>query len=574
MSIEKLMLEIVELASVTSMGNLARLSFTLNGRINEQDALQGMNAFERVLYDGLAFDGTPEEGSDSGVEVVLAFRPHGRAFFLESKFAGDNEGHLRIVRRVEVSRKLHGAAQEAAKAEYAALESRRTEIQAYLDEHGVQSIVNVLKESAEHMAPLLFYVGAQCFSNFYQIGHSDYSAERAVSAALTEVSECGPFAGIEALTLTYCMALLRSSGTFTRLEEMNSSQLQVPAVARHFSSLARRYQMLCELSDADLLSFDRSTLQQQALTLAVWREQALNYGRFVRDINGLSLNKKERFIRHWSLDAATRKLSERAQSIALIEDALHGSEAVERVISAENIGEWLRHGEPDGVGRGFAFAIEHVIDAVVRKAVEVTRSDVGMTRGTRSFSRLIKLLDAGDTVEACNLTQADYFCHPVPGAELESTLPPRGLLTLLNAVSSRMRYNTWHYAPSYFDIAAIPAERGWFNAPRMADLAQWSDQHHTGHVHASVRYSIRSPQPVRVGSRVLPGLVDLRLMRQTGESYSMVELGTAIAYTEALGLIYQALMDHVLAGNSPDFAFDFGDKRSIEKIYLNATSVA
>jgi hypothetical protein len=571
---ELIVFELVQLAQSGMDGNLARRCLTLNSRISDTDAVLGMSAFERILYEGLETDGRPEDWAEPGVEVVLAFRPHGRAFFLESEFAASNEANLQIAQRVLVSQKLHRAALDAALAERAELESRRAEIQQYLEVQGLRSNVDALRESAEHMAPLLFYVGTQCFSNFYQIGHSDYPREHTLDSALAEVAERGALASIESLTLTYCMALLRTSGAFTRLEEMNSSQLQVLAVARHFNALARRYQAICELSDGDLQSLNESTLPQQALMLAKWREQALAYGRFVRDINGLNLCKKERFIRHWSLDAATRKLTQRAQSIALIEDALQSSEAVEDALSIDNIGMWLRPVGPRDAGRGFAFFIEHVIDAVVRKAVEVTRSDVGMTRGTRSFPRLVGLLEAGNTVEACGLTQADYFCHAVPSGALENTLPPKGLATLLNAVSSRMRYNAWHYAPSYFDIEAIPAGRGWFHAPRMADLAQWSDQHHAGHVHASVRYSIRSPQPIRVNERVLPGLVDLRLMRQTGESYSMVELGTAIAYTEALGLIYQTLMDYVLTGSGPGFMFDFGDKRWIEKFYMNATSVA
>jgi hypothetical protein len=574
MSVELIVFELVKLAQSKTDGNSIQRCFTLDGRISDADALRAMSAFERVLYDGLEADGPAENWPEAGVEVVLAFRPHGRAFLLESEFAADNEAALSIAARLTVSRRLYRAARDAAAAQNEEMESRRAEIVQYLEAQGLRAIVETLGESAEHMAPLLFYVGTQCFSNFYQIGQSGYPRECTVDRALAEVGERGALASIESLSLIYSMALLRASGAFTRLEEMNSSQLQVLTVARHFQALARRYQAICEFSDADLDSFGEHPLPQQALMLGKWREQCLNYGRFVRDINGLNLCKKERFIRHWSLDAATRKLTQRAQSIALIEDALQGSEDVGQALSIENIGAWLRPVEAGDSGQGFASFIEYAIDTVVRKAVEVTQSDVGMTRGTRSFSRLRELLAENNTGEACALTQADYFCQAVPSRALERAMPPKGLMMLLNAVSSRMRYNAWHYAPSYFDIEAIPPTRGWFHAPRMADLAEWSDQHHAGHVHAAVRYSIRSPYPICVGERVLLGLVDLRLMRQKGERYSMVELGTAIAYTEALGLIYQTLMDYIVAGRGPDFTFDFGDKRWIEKFYTNAISVA
>ena len=96
------------------------------------------------------------------------------------------------------------------------------------------------------------------------------------------------------------------------------------------------------------------------------------------------------------------------------------------------------------------------------------------------------------------------------------------------------------------------------------------DQHHAGHVHASVRYSIRSPLPICVRDSVFPGFIDLRLMRQSGDPYSREDLVTAIAYTEALQFIYQSLMNFVLKENK-NFVFAFGDKKWIEKVCLPQT---
>jgi hypothetical protein len=101
----------------------------------------------------------------------------------------------------------------------------------------------------------------------------------------------------------------------------------------------------------------------------------------------------------------------------------------------------------------------------------------------------------------------------------------------------------------------------------MADIADDSDQHHTGHVHATVRYSIRSPLPLRIGRDVRPGFIDLRLMRQSGDPYSQGDLITAIAYTEALQFLYQSLMNHVL-DYDVGFTFSFGDKSWFERVYL------
>jgi hypothetical protein len=57
-------------------------------------------------------------------------------------------------------------------------------------------------------------------------------------------------------------------------------------------------------------------------------------------------------------------------------------------------------------------------------------------------------------------------------------------------------------------------------------------------------------------------------MRQGGVKYSMTDLVTAIAYTDALTLLYQALMDSASAC-ATDFRFSFGDKQWIDTRYLS-----
>jgi hypothetical protein len=81
----------------------------------------------------------------------------------------------------------------------------------------------------------------------------------------------------------------------------------------------------------------------------------------------------------------------------------------------------------------------------------------------------------------------------------------------------------------------------------MSDISAWSDQHHRGHIAAGVRFSIRSPGPITYKDKVFPGLYDLRLMRCEGEGYSLAELKRANEHTARLGVLYQALLDHVVA---------------------------
>ncbi len=140
------------------------------------------------------------------------------------------------------------------------------------------------------------------------------------------------------------------------------------------------------------------------------------------------------------------------------------------------------------------------------------------------------------------------------------------MCNIVNAVSARMRYNSWHYTPGYFPQDQVAPERGWFFAPRMADLTVYSDYHHAGHAHARVRYCIRSPLSIRAGRDILAGFADLRLMRQSGTAYDLHEFATALACTEVLQFLYQKLMDHLL-GTDARYAFTFGDKPWFDRAY-------
>lgn len=538
---------------------------TLNGKIPLNEALRSLSAYEKTIYEGLKQENFK---SDSHVEVVLSFRPHGRALIVSNEFYDLNKDSLSIVVKFRISSHLNLSAGNAAKQELSDLESKRQEIIEYLFGKNSTDIASEISEAIKHMAPLIFYIGENCYSNFYDIGRTNYSREYEITNTLLEVSNLRKDASIEALTLTYCLKLLFISGSYTRPEEMNSGQLTLPTLKRHFQMLAFRYQEVCDISDDEMHNFLESPIYDQATLLSEYRTKASLSGQFVRDIHGISLLKKERYIRRWSTDSATHQLIHRAQSLALIEDAGNGLVTSEYFLSPHQFSKCLQLNSQAACDLGFSSDLEFLIDALIQKSIKATDSDLGMTRGTRSFNQFLQLLKSKDTVTACQWTQSEYFCHAAPSEHLKQKFPPKTIAMLLNSVSSRMRYNTWHYAPSYFDTSAIPAERGWFHAPKMADIAEWSDQHHAGHVHASIRHSIRSPQTIFTKNMSLTGFIDLRLMRQSRDKYSMTDLVTAIAYTDALTLLYQALMDLVCTSNT-DFRFSFGDKQWIDNRYLS-----
>jgi acyl-CoA synthetase (AMP-forming)/AMP-acid ligase II len=187
------------------------------------------------------------------------------------------------------------------------------------------------------------------------------------------------------------------------------------------------------------------------------------------------------------------------------------------------------------------------LKVIVECAIEATESDVGMSRGTRDVARMQRAFAEERYEEICGWQNTDYFCAVFPSAAMRTRLAdkPDLLVKILYACAARMQFNHWHYAPGHCPPGTVPADRHFYYPPRLADIAEWSDQHHTGHVLAEVRYSIRSPAPLVMNGKVYPGKVDLRLFRQSGAPYSKKELTVALMYTEYVRLLHQSLSDHL-----------------------------
>jgi hypothetical protein len=555
MSIDKTVAGLVQAVAGETVPDLLRRGLTLDGRIAFDDAIAALSAAERVLCDRLL---DPDRApSSSAAAISLAFRPRGRLYLLPREDFERHAAALTLLRHVDLDPSDLEAYHAQRQSTQQALEDARAEICADLDQHGFAPVCAELGAVAQHMAPLIYYVGDRCISNFYDIGKSGFALEMTLADALDHVARLGAQAEIEPLTAVYCLHLALASGSYTRLEELNSTQLSRPAMRDFLTGKHDFYQQSCDAPVQPGL--DGESLREKAARLARMRDTIAAGRRFVRLITGPNLRKREAVL---PLAPATVCDLKTPRTCKLPPDS-----QIRHYLNAEHFGQLLgTELIPQSQLGEFNSSLEYVLDRIVSEAVVHTHSDFGMTRSTRDYRRFAELLHGRQTAIACGWSQAEYFCHVVPSRSVRETLQAKSLVTTLNAISARMRYNTWHYAPSYFEAAAIPPERGWFTAPRMADIADDSDQHHTGHVHAVVRYSIRSPLPLRVGREVLPGFIDLRLMRQSGVPYQQADLVTAIAYTEALQFLYQCLMDHVLR-HDVRFAFAFGDKGWFERTY-------
>jgi hypothetical protein len=494
----------------------------------------------------------------------LAFRPHGRLYLLPR---GEFETHaqsLRLLCHIDLDGhdlQTYDALRQSA---HRALEQERVEICADLNEHGFGYACAEIASVAEHMAPLIYYVGEHCISNFYNVGKSGFGFERTLACVLQEVAERREQADIEALTAVHCLHLALRSGGYTRLEELNSLQLSRRAVSEFFRAKRALYERAGGCPSEG--QFECAPLREKAALLARTRETMATRQRFIRLIRGTNLSKTEAVL---PLPPASTCdiLSPPAHVLATLQRCMPPGTSVRRLFSPENFKHLLGTALlPEEQVSSFRSCLEYLLDRVVAEAVHSTNSDIGMTRSARDYRRFTNALREGQTALASGWSQAEYFCHVVPSEAFAKRTSPKALSMTLNAISARMRFNSWHYAPSYFDAADVPPGRIWFTAPRMADIADDSDQHHAGHVQAVVRYSIRSPLPLRVGGEVLPGFIDLRVMRQSGDPYTREDLVTAITYTEVLQFIYQHLMSEVLERDA-GFIFSFGDKTWFDKMY-------
>jgi hypothetical protein len=561
-SIEKLLADVARCAGADTAAAILHRGLTLDGRVEREAALAGLSPAERHACDCIVAKAS--EPSPSG-NLSIAFRPHGRLHLLAR---GDFEAQatvLALLCHVELEAGDLETFHALRRSTEEALEQERAAICADLDKQGYERVCTELLAITEHMAPLICYVGDRCISNFYNVGKSGFAGETTLADAVRQVSERRAKADIAILTAIHCLHLIAASGPYTRLEELNAGQLSRSTVAAFFDGKRAFYETI-DRHAADE-SFNFLSLREKAAWLAAMRVAIGTKQRFIRLINGSSLSKREAILSLPPTSAPGVDASIASRVMATLQRSLPAGCLADPLFNGRHFGDLLGPGlVPVEQRSHFGSGLEYLVDRVVAEAVQSTHSDIGMTRSARDYRRFAEALHHSETAVACGWTQAEYFCHVVASPDLSETLSPKTLCTTLSAISARMRFNSWHYVPSYFEATDVPASRGWFAAPRMADIADDSDQHHTGHMHAAVRYCIRSPLPLRVSSAVLPGFIDLRLMRQSGIPYGQAELLTAIAYTEVLQAIYQKLMDHVL-GRDARFVFSFGDKKWFDRIY-------
>ncbi|WP_205717618.1 hypothetical protein [Actinomadura soli] len=382
-----------------------------------------------------------------------------------------------------------------------------------------------LKEAAQRTAPFVLYQEDRQYTNFRDRntitgktlwpGHPDcaFSALQAVPLELWSDGDA---------VAVVCLSLLVRSAGFARIEEANGTQLTVDHVAHLLERTRRGYNRASgpELAPVPAAEPARvASLDELAGALGARRRELSGHVQLYREIHGALMHKVERIAGPPETPCERR---ERALCARLRETLpVTGGTLAEQAAELTRSPGWLARPH-----RGFGTGLESLVHATVTGAGGAAEADFAMSRGMRSLPALIRALRDEDWTEIVGWEIGEYFCCvvPSPGARALFGGSATHLADTAWAISARMQYNSWHFIAGNLPGVPEVRARDHFVPPTIPDLAYNSDLHHRGHVAARVRYSIRSPQPVRVLDRTFDGFVDLRLLRCEGRPFDEQDL--------------------------------------------------
>ena len=411
----------------------------------------------------------------------------------------------------------------------------------------LSKVILQIRNALSHMAPFLVYVWHRIYSTFDQAeknlldSHPSSEAGRGILSALLQQ----PVASwnVEDQIFVYGAFILLQSGSPLCLEEMNSAQISVESLHVFLNKKERQYTHL--LKSGPPCEWRTFTLYEKACWIAAQRSRvAVSFLRY-RFIHGIAMRKEERFTEPLPSEIKASIHSRLAASIwrTFGISSLEGEtreDYWQRVTQTVLVRERaFRQLQPDINDQEEMYPpIALLLWTLIQDAVEATSSDIGMSSFVRN---VMKLFTAGPL----SLEKSDFYCCVVPSPSLTITCQADMLSEVLRMISARMQFNRWHFIPSNISSEEIPLKRHWFYAPSTPDIAILSDQHHAGHVEASVRYTIRYPAPLTISGKPYAGAYDLRLMRQQGEPFTVAEMAICGEYVINMGYVLQALCNDV-----------------------------
>ncbi|MFI9383081.1 hypothetical protein [Kutzneria sp. NPDC052558] len=539
----------VEAACRTSVAEAAEHAASLGGRLPVEIGLRALTRAEEHLL-GAARSAGAALGSEAERGDRLALTTTGRLVI------GDRDtGDAHPIGVVAWTERPAGLDEELARLSAQDI-AEAAELKAWLvglPAERITAMIERVRLSLLHMAPVLLYTGPNCYTNLGKASNLVGKSLRAESPRCVlntlqgnDIAEWDVF---DAAFLA-CVHALITSGPAVRAEEFSGTQLRTDRLLPFLRNKVAGYGVDEPVTDGLPVG---EALHVLADASARGRVTAMAAGvRPYRMIQGLNLNKQE-LLAHDPVTVAD--LPEPVlRTLAMELDCPAPKDFADVLAACEQAMPVLHGTGADGFGTRF----EQVLHELVLVATEATASDVGMSRGPRRVGELAATV-AADSTEALSWTTNAFYCCVTPSAGFAGQFAhvPHELPQVLRAISARMRYNGWHYLPHSIGVHERAGDRDWFFAPTMGDVTDWSDQHHTGHVANGVRYAIRVPFGVDMAGAHRPGLHDFRLMRAFGEPYTMDDLRAATAVGEVLRSLYQARVDAFATGQHDPCVTDF-----------------
>lgn len=525
-----------------------QLILTLSGHLEFAEMFKSLTYFEQEIYklvteDALKFTGSEEE--DDSDLLYFYYIKKQKLFITELKqeygiligsmkigsyrtkiddlFEENNIRHLKEVKECDLFFSGHSG-QEIIK------------------------MVNEIKHFCQHMAPISLFVNHKLYSNFYELNnlypaHHKFDADYILCALTTKSIEDWEE---EDKIFVYSLYLLFKSGIQTRAEEINNQQITLSSLHIFFED---KYTTYCEILQLPLEPiFKASSLMEKSLRVrelfAKVRETVLIY----RDINGISLQKTEKFLGLNHASLCTKRdnaLEEMLRNQFGLISADHSSlyELSRKLVYQELTGQIA--------GNDRHNSIHALVHSILSTLGEKTNSDVCFSRFFQNIGAFIKLLREKKIEDICALKLQNYSCYIVPSARLAHRMPVEMLAKMCVSIASRMLYNSWHYIPGNFQsYTDIIENRDYYFPPQLPDITKLSKYHHIGHVKLSVNNCIRAPHSITIDDTILHAFMDIRLVRLGDEVYQESDLLDSLVYTQYLYQVYQAIVDEVAEQNT------------------------
>ncbi len=407
-------------------------------------------------------------------------------------------------------------------------------------------ILNFVEHIIYHMAPVIFFYDDTYYTSFdkynnllFQNGKKEPRFYHIYKLKEKKIKQWG----VQEKVFFYSLYCLLKSGPPSRGEELSGMQLRPIHVKDHFTSLLNTYAKALGV----ILNFDgKETLLEQAEYVDSIRKKVLSNSIIWRNIKGITLNKREQ--------VTPKVLSTSSDKFKFIPDRLGSfflSHYNKRIKEFNHLNkdfyaliENIFHHHPKEATK----EIEKIIHTIVLLATNNLKSDFGMTRGIRDFSKFIQLHKQNEIHAICSLPSSHYFCCVSPNECLpkNSTDKDSTLIKTLCAISARMTYNSWHYMAGNFPFSEIPKERHFYFPPLMSDITSLSEYRHRGHIVNHVVNCIRCPQSIEIMGKEYYAFCDFRVMRQNNMPYTLHDLNIAHMYSIIIKNLYQATIEYVI----------------------------